>query len=135
MGPSDYQASAPQAGQVAAQQPMFSSMPQQQGGGGMVSHAGIAVGVNLSSPPQGELVRIYERLMQFHSRICDQRDQLITLNEKVGVRHIPQQAIDKTSPATPPQAEGVLPAIESQLSLIAESIDQLQYQIDRAKLL
>lgn len=85
------------------------------------------------APPEGELTRIYERLAQFHSRICDDRDRLIRLNERLGVSHLPQSG--NTKEPQSPQAEGMLPAIDSFLQLIDASLTDLDYQIERIKLL
>lgn len=82
--------------------------------------------------PSGELVRFHETLVRFHGRICDQRDQLVGLNERLGTTHPP--ATDGASkPSQPPTRDGILPAIEGHCLLIAEALDQVQYQIERLK--
>jgi hypothetical protein len=123
MQPEDYQRLPNQ------QMPSFAAL-----GGQMHAEAAALGRVNETvAPPQGELTRIYERLSQFHSRICDSRDSLIKLNERVGVSHLPQSGNEK--PPEPPHAEGMLPAIDSFLQLIDESLHGLSYQIERIKLL
>jgi hypothetical protein len=123
MQPEDYQRLPNQ------QMPSFAAL-----GGQMHAEAAALGRVNETvAPPQGELTRIYERLSQFHSRICDDRDRLIRLNDRLGVSHLPTSASAKEP--QPPQAEGMLPAIDSFLQLIDASLTDLDYQIERIKLL
>lgn len=119
MGPSDYQGQAAQNQQAAGGQRLPSFAPE----AGTIAQA-------ISKVPSGDLTRILEALVRFHSRINEDRDRLVNFNERAGVRHTPTAA-DTPPPSTAAQAEGVLPAIESNLQLIHESLQQLEYQITR----
>lgn len=121
MQPEEYQ----RAGQGL---PSFSALGGQGQAGGV---AGLPIRETVA-PPQGELTRIYEQLGKFQSRICDCRDRLINLNERIGVSHLPTSGNEKQH-QQPPQSEGMLPAIDSFLQLMDDGLTALEYQIERTK--
>lgn len=127
MGPSEYQGQAAQnqLGAGGQRLPSFAAIAPEAG---TIAAAGAQL--RNKPVPHGELTRIYEALNRFHSRICDSRERLNSFNDRAGVRHLPQEANTQPS-AQPPQAEGVLPAIDAHLQLIHESLQQLDYQISR----
>lgn len=126
MSPSDYRGNQQGAGNAFSATSAFEQL------GGAMAPAAEARPINfqqLTAPPQGELVRIYERLTQFHARICDMREMLMQTNDRLGLSHTPQAGPEQAP--QPPQAEGMLHAIESQLQLVGAGLYSLNYEIER----
>lgn len=124
MGPSDYQENAAGAdlsnrigGNARQVQPNFSGLAQQR---------------EVVQKAPGQLEGICNRLSKINEAVGVARDQLMAVNERLGVPHIPSQASEKPSPTAPP-SDGTLSKIETYLDLIREGLLNLDYQLQRVQ--